>query len=209
MGMDIAVYIGEDGQTASIYDKGTIAVWRRNRGCWEIIREKFFAPDRQKGIGELRKNLEEIVDFLGDCTIFAALSVTGIPYYELEKAGCRVWEFEGQPPDFLDYILVREEEAELETSRMETADETIAPVQIGSGQYFISLKEIQQKNAGITSKRALLPFLRNEVFYSLEIICSHVPPWLEAEMLASGMEGKTDRIGMNEIKVTITKQCCS
>lgn len=106
---EIAVYIGEDGKAASIDDRGIIAVFSRNRDSWEILREKLFAADGQKGLAEPPKNLVEILDFLGECRIFSARSVTGTTFFELDRAGCSIWEFDGYPSDFLDYILIREE----------------------------------------------------------------------------------------------------
>lgn len=83
----------------------------------------------------------------------------------------------------------------------------VAPVAFADGRYQISLKEIQEGNTGITTKQALLPFIRKGEFYELEVLCSHVPPWLEAELAAGNLRKEKSMIG-NEIKITITKKCC-
>jgi len=206
--LDIAVLTGKNGETISMDEPGTIAVYQRRQGKWDVLRETEFALDRRSGLGELRRQMAQILDFLGECKIFVALSVTGLPYFELEKAHCRVWEFEGKPENFLDYVLHREEEEQHMKEESRAGAEIPAPVETSNGCYRISLTEIQARNSGFTSKQVLLPFLRKAAFYSLEVICSHVPPWLEAETLNGNLASQVERISRDEIRVIITKKLC-
>ncbi|RYD03903.1 hypothetical protein N752_17630 [Desulforamulus aquiferis] len=155
---------------------------------------------------DLRSRMKEVVDFLGQCKTFVGLSVTGVPYFELEKARCSVWEYEGDPLGFLDYVLEKEEAEEKESAEAKTTP--VAPVETFPGCYRISLKEIQEKNTGVTSKQALLPFIRKGKFYQLEVICNHIPPWLETELQIGNLESRSEVIARNEIKVIITKKAC-
>ncbi|PKM47773.1 MAG: nitrogenase [Firmicutes bacterium HGW-Firmicutes-8] len=208
MARDIAVFLGVDGETVSLYEPGRIVVYRRKLGEWNVLREKPFSIDRTGGIKELRQKIKEMLDFLDDCNIFVAFSVVGVPYYELEKAEYRVWEFEGSPPEFLDHILDTEEAALKQSAPGHNDITPLVPVETSAGCYQISLSEIQANNAGITSKQALLPFLRKGLFYSLEVLCSHVPPWLEVEMASGNLNGSVEYLGPNEFKVTIGKKLC-
>lgn len=205
MPAEIAVYTGENGETASLYQKGKIRVYRKCRGRWDVSREKDFHISKDLGVGDLRGRVAEIPGFLADCKVFVALNVVGIPYFELEKSGVSIWEFEGRPRRFLDYILEKEEE---DKQSRERSGFNPYPVEVSSGCYSISLKEIQEKNTGFTSKEALLPFLRKGGFYSLEVVCNHIPPWLEAEMAGGGYSWEVRTFGRNEITVTITRRCC-
>ncbi|MDA8213485.1 MAG: nitrogenase, partial [Clostridia bacterium] len=63
-------------------------------------------------------------------------------------------------------------------------------------------------NLGVTSKQVLLPFLRKGKFYSLEVICSHLPPWLEAELMSGNLTSSVAKISSNELRVIIAKKCC-
>jgi len=191
-----------------MYEQGRIVVYRRHLDTWRELREKPFFIDKTGGIKELRQKMREVLEFLNDCNIFAALSVVGVPYYELEKAQCRVWEFEGSPPEFLDHILETEEAVLKQSAAGENNNTPLAPTETSAGCYHISLKEIQTNNSKVTSKQAILPFLRKGAFYSLEILCKHVPPWLEAEILQGNLVGKSERTGENEVRVIITKKCC-
>lgn len=208
MTIDIAAHVGENGQTASLYEKGKIVVFRKNRGEWGVLREKDFCLDKNLGLKELRKQMEEVLTFLNECRVFVGHSVTGIPFFELEKAHCSIWEYDGKPGDFLDYILVSEEErCEKPDERVE--DTQLTPIETSHGHYRISIKEIQENNAGVSSKQVLLPFLRKHSFCSLEILCNHVPPWLEVEILSGGFEYDIRRIGPDEIRIVINKKCSS
>lgn len=207
MAMEVAVFIGETGGTASIYEPGKITVYRKDQTIWTVLRETGFSLKRDGGLNALRRQMEDVQKFLAGCPVFVARSISGIPYYELEKAGCSVWEFTGQPQEFLDYILLKEEEDQRKQPACVCS--IPAPVHTGAGCYHISLKEIQGSANGVTSKQVLLPFLRKGEFYSLEVVCSHIPPWLEAEFTQGNLSGISERTGTDEFKVTITKKCCN
>ncbi|GAB4259357.1 Fe-only nitrogenase accessory AnfO family protein [Thermincola ferriacetica] len=207
MAKEIAVFVGVDGNTASFYEKGKVIVFQRNQGKWKKLREKGFTLADSQGMRGLREKMAEVVKFLGTCRIFIGLSVIGVPYFELEKAGCSIWEFEGNPLEFLDYILEQEEAERAGKTRDGNPDTEIKPIERSAGCFYISLKDIQSRNLGITSKQALLPFLRKGSFYELEVLCDHVPPWLEGELYSSGLLGRIEKLGNGEIRVTITKKC--
>lgn len=208
MPYDIAVFLDEQGATGNLDEKGEIAVYQKNQGQWTELRVKEFVFDKSAGLQGLRNKMAEVLEFLGDCRVFVALTVTGVAYFSLEKAGCSLWEFEGRPAEFLDYILEQEETTRSADNKRQEISLVPLPVETGNGCYKISLKEIQASNGGFTSKQVLQPFLRKGGFYSLEVLCSHVPPWLEAEMAGGGLNGEITQISKNELKLTITRKCC-
>lgn len=208
MAKDIAVFVGEKGETASLYEKGQITVYQKRLGKWSRQREKEFYLDKCMGMKNLREKMAEALDFLADCKIFVGLSVTGVPYFELEKSLFSVWEFEGKPMEFLDYILEEEEGKPDQEFDEGKNNSKFTPVETSSGCYRISLSEIQEKGIGVTSKQALLPFLRKGVFYSLEVVCKHVPPWLQAELHDGNFFGEIEETSSGEVKIMITRSCC-
>lgn len=207
MAKEIAVLQGKDGKNVSVYEPGKIVIYRRTSGNWTPLREQNFCIDKAQGLGELRKKIAEAIAFLDECRIFVGLSVVGVPYYELEKAGFSVWEFEGRPEEFLEYILEKEEEASEQKPDIKSLDQ-LGPVETGDGCYKISLKEIQAETSGVTSKQVLLPFLRQGNSYNLEVICSHVPPWLEAELAVGSISGNIERVSRDEVRVLIARKTC-
>jgi Fe-only nitrogenase accessory protein AnfO len=207
MAFDIAVYLGEKGETTSLNNPGKLVVYRKRQGRWKACREKEFTTDPVEGMSGLRRMMGEVLEVMGECMIFVGHTVTGIPYFELEKANCMVWEMQGKPGEFLDIILDREEQ---EQRREEKGSLLVIPepVEVGEGRYRVSIKEIQGCGGGITSKQVLQPFLRRGEFYELEVACSHVPPWLEAEFTAGSLNGEVSSSTPGEIKLVVTKKCC-
>lgn len=208
MPREIAVYVNTNGDTASIKEKGKVVVYYKKLGRWEVLKEKEFSPGANFNMRELRHNMAEMIDFIGDGKVFVGLSVTGIPYFELEKSGYSVWEFQGQPLDYLDYVLGKEEEERNQKPEPQGLKPP-APAEISEGCYHVSIKEIQENNTGFTSKQVLLPFLRQGVFYSLDILCNHVPPWLETELGTGNLGGVVEQMEKDLVRVTITRQCCN
>jgi len=109
--------------------------------------------------------------------------------------------------EFLDYILEEERKSAKKTNRVKN-NLIPAPVETSAGCYRISLKEIQESNTGFTSKQVLLPFLHKGIFYSLEILCSHVPPWLQAELSSNNFSGEIKKINNKETRIIIIKNYC-
>ncbi len=109
MAKEIAVFLGADGSSVSLDEPGNVAIFRRALGSWEKNREKGFSLGQVNGMRELRLKMGEILQFMDGCRIFIARSASGVPYFELEKAGCTVWEYTGKPADFLEHVWEQEE----------------------------------------------------------------------------------------------------
>ncbi|WP_104371524.1 Fe-only nitrogenase accessory AnfO family protein [Desulfocucumis palustris] len=208
MPKDIAVFVDKNGYAASLNEPGKLIVFRKKMGKWSTLREKEFSLENTLEMKELRRKMGEILFFLQDCKTIVGSTIVGIPYFELEKSHFSIWEYEGKALEMLDYVLEREEEAEGEKAVKGEIKVQTAPVEYAPGCYRISLKEIQEGGTGVTSKQALLPFLRKGRFYSLEILCSHIPPWLEAELTINSLDAGTEKTGAGDIRITISKKCC-
>lgn len=208
MALDIAVCIGEDGVTSSLYEGSKLVIYQKKQGSWEIGRETVMTLDQKGGMGGLRRQMAEIGLFLDQCKIFVGRAIVGMPYFELEKMQCSIWEFEGEPLTFLDYILSKEEE-KLAESQLVVPQAIPVPIKKEHGEYYISIKEIQEMGSGITSKQVLMAFLRQGNFYSLEVLCNHIPPWLEADLKDGPLVGRIEKKSATETHVYITKRGCS
>jgi len=207
MAQDIAVCLGENGETSSLYDPSTIVIYHKVQGVWQAGREKKFALDKQGGMAGLRAQMAQIALFLQECKVFVGLTVVGMPYFELEKMQCSIWEFEGAPLSFLDYVLAQEED---KAAKSQNVSSQVIPVPIerGNGEYYISIKEVQENGSGITSKQVLMPVLRQGKFYSLEILCNHIPPWLELELKEGNLDGRVEKISPTETHIYVSKRGC-
>jgi len=205
---DIAVCINENGTTSSLYDASAIVIYQKQQGSWQLGREKKIALDKQAGMAGLRKQMAEIILFLGACKIFVGGAVVGVPYFELEKMQCSIWEFEGAPLSFLDYVLAQEEN-KLASKEAAPSLAIPVPVERENGDYYISIKEIQENGNGITSKQVLMSFLRQGKFFSLEVLCNHIPPWLEVELQEGKLVGRIEKKSPTETHIYISKRGCA
>jgi len=204
MAREIAVYTDIEGNSTGFSEPGKLCVFRRGHGLWENSRERAFSLCQAKGMYELRQAMGGLLSFLGECRIVVARSATGVPYFELEKAGCSIWEISGRPEHFLDRVWQDEEQER--TVLRQTPSAIPAPEEISPGTYFISIQAIQDKNADFSSKQVLQQFIHAGAFRSLTISCSHVPPWLEAEAIRFGLGYEAEQRGKNEFRVKITKK---
>jgi len=207
MAQDIAVCINASGASSSLYDASAIVIYQKYQGLWQLSREMEISLDKQGGMAGLRRQMAEIILFLGECKIFVGGAVVGVPYFELEKMQCSIWEFEGAPLAFLDYVLAQEED-KLANHSTVTSSAIPVPLERENGDYYISIKEIQENGGGITSKQVLMPILRQGKFYSLEVLCNHLPPWLEVELTAGNLASRVEKITPSETHLYITKQSC-
>jgi Fe-only nitrogenase accessory protein AnfO len=203
MTREIAVFRGRDGLTAALGEPGTVAVYRRRQGKWEVKREAVWELDTAKGLRELRRQLTEILGFLGACKVFVARAVTGLPYYEMEKSGIGIWEVAGAPNSFLTEIALQDAVARKEP--VKAGIKPVAPREVAPGHLAVSIKEIQEQECGVTSKQVLLPLLRRKLFLILEIECNHLPPWLEAEIVSLGLAFRSEKLGGNHFRVIINQ----
>jgi Fe-only nitrogenase accessory protein AnfO len=206
MAREIAVFIDNQGRTGSLGQPGRVRVYRRWRKTWTEAREREFSLEAAGGLKGLRRQMAELLAFLGDCRIFVAASLSGVPYYELEKAGFNLWEESGEPHTYLEAVWAREEIERTAPKQAPAAAAVLpAPVETAPGHYFVSLREIQAKNAGITSKQILQPFLRKGTFGLLEVVCDHLPPWLELDLQAGGFTWTSEKISERETKIIIKR----
>ena len=209
MGAEIVAFVDTEGQSVSINTPGLLQLYRKKSGLWQVEREALFTLPANRSVSEIRKSMANILAFMGNCKIFVAGAISGLPYYELEKAGCSVWEYEGKPREFLDELLEREEEAAARLTGDSTQLAMPVPEDLGEGCYRISIKAIQEQEAGLTSKQVLLPVIRRGEYYQLEVLCNHIPPWLEGEALAGTVAYRKEILGPGEIRLVIAKEVCT
>lgn len=202
--MEIAVLTGQNGATAPIQESCTIQVYKHSYNTWEKYHSIPFCLQSAHGLKAMRDYMQTVIDLLGECRTFVGLSVTGLPFFELEKAGFTIWEMDGSAFNVLDSILEAEADA-TPPPQLNIVIPNPEPREISPGCYSISLKEIQNCNGMVTSKQILFPLLANKQIQHLEIICTHAPPWLEVKILGGEIEGTIEKISHSETRVTIDR----
>jgi Fe-only nitrogenase accessory protein AnfO len=196
--------IVEDGVTIPLNKAGTVVVFRREKGSWVKDREMSFKVDPTKGLGEMRGKVGELLKFMEPCKIFVARSASGALFYELEKAQFNVWEIPGTPDTFLEKVWSEDEKDRNDLGAPAIAEIPL-PLENTTGNFFISIKETQGKMPEFSSKQILQSFIRRGRFATLEIVCDHVPPWIEMESRTVGFKIETERLGPSEVHLKLIK----
>lgn len=202
MAMEVAVFISESGHSASMHDAIQLRVYKFQGAKWHITRQLPFKIETGLGLKEIRALMDPVQDFLGPCRVIAGQGITGVACFELQKAGFSIWTTDGPPEGFLNDIR----EMEMAAEEQEGSDTPNPPAaeEISPGHYRISLIEVQKNQGAMTSKQVLLPILNQGGFDSLEIICDHVPPWLEEQAEAGLLQASIEPVGNVKTRVTVT-----
>jgi Fe-only nitrogenase accessory protein AnfO len=202
MAKEIGTFVNEDGMTTLLNNPCQLIIYSKQQGSWRVVRKMSLNLGEVGGLTALRIMMGDIIGFLAECNIVIAEGFQGVALHELEKAGVGLWEVIGQPEPLLEHILSEEEKSA--TVQIQ-AEKTPFPAleNRGNGQIFISIADVQRSGGGVTSKQVLLPILQNASFRELEILCVHVPPWLEAEAASKGWTSVVKRNENKEVCVTI------
>ena len=202
MAREIGAFVDETGRAAALSQPCSLRIYRRDRGQWRLDRSASLNLADASGLADLRRRMAEIIAVFGECKTALAAAFQGAALHELEKAGIELWEVDGEPAALLDTILFEEEKA------AQQADKSTAlpfPVleNLGEGKFSLSIAEVQRSSGGLTSKQVLLPILHQGSFRELVVICTHVPPWLEAEANSRGWQLRTEKTGGSQFIATI------
>jgi Fe-only nitrogenase accessory protein AnfO len=153
---------------------------------------------------EIRIIVNDLANQFKDCNIIVGRKVSGIAYQMLDKKGYAIFEAEAITDELLDIIIKDILKAQ--------AIPDIPPQKPYSpqddGNFYFDLARLQKACPEISSKMALMDFIRNTKFMSFELVCDHLPPWLEQAMEARGLEydSKRDEEGFN--RYLITRRMC-
>lgn len=201
----IAVLLNNNSETCSWLDNGMIKLYKKRDEKWIELKSFKYSISTDTNIINLRKNLSELVEKLDDCKIFVAKEVSGQLFSILEAYFFNVYELNGAPDNFLDSVLISEQKLHREELLLASqAANKFFPEKIDKyGNYTIDLKKLLQEDGTISSKQILIPFLKEEAFESLEVVCDHVPKWFDRELSSMGYNFHTITRKDGNISVSI------
>lgn len=197
--MEIAVHMGQDGKAGDVTEPGRVVVYRFEGQVWNPSREIALLVNLERGLVAIRRNAAEVRLFLGRCTIFLSGKLPSVFARALQNKGVNLWEYETEPELLLDYVW---EQVELEKDLVEQRNRIWpAPKDMGDGHYTVSLLGSQAKTSGLTSKQVLESFLETTPFKSLEVYCSHMPPWMEARCRSGRLTCSQEWVNADELRL--------
>jgi len=200
---NIAVIMNEINMIDSFSKDANVLVFNKNDAGWLVVKDISAGIDFSHELPLLREELRQLITELDDCKIIVGKTVSGLAYHMLDKMGFAIFEVEQFTPSILDQILSDVKSASATNKSGISPVETDVP-----GVYFLDLIALQEQNSEITSKMALQPFLTNTPFLQVDLICGHLPPWVEPFIAAKGMKLTTEYMPNGKVQVHITKACC-
>lgn len=209
MSTKIAVFIGESNKLTTVFDPCAVKVMEKIEDKWVATREIPVFLDMKDGIADFRKYLSDFVSSSNDIDVIVAAEVSGIPYKVFDQEGFDICECEELSIELLDKILEAKNNQEVCCEIPDVGEVETAPVESEiAGNYILDLKKLLAKKTSLTSKQALLPFLKDTPFHVLEVLCSHVPPWFDSEFERLGLNKEITKISENEYIVKVYKNIC-
>jgi Fe-only nitrogenase accessory protein AnfO len=176
--MKIAVFVNENGDVLPFIDSGVIEIYSDEKGQWECINQIPFELDLCLSMQEVRLRTSLMVSDFDDCKMLVVEAIRGLPLALIEEEKIGLWKYKGT----VSWSLLDTIKEKLERVMEEQRSSIVAPVAIGKiedGFYEIDLATILDRDHSLNSRSILLPFLQNTAFHKLEIVCKHVPKWLE------------------------------
>ncbi len=176
--MEIAVLVNSEGKTSGFDKDGIIRIYSKINCEWVIIRDMDYKLEQIVDSIALHKKIREVCEWLDHCKLIVVNRIRGIHYIAFEEKQVSMLEIPGKPEDFLDDI---KECVQHQRTGKEVPMEPKAIYELQPGIYHTDLREVMNGNTSYNSKQILMPFLKKQDFTQLEIICEHIPKWLEKE----------------------------
>lgn len=199
----IAIIMNNLSMINSFKNGATIAVFANQGAFWSISKRIPVNIDFSQDLFQLREDIRKLIAELDNCRIIAGKTISGLAYHMFDKMGFDIFEVEQFSPEILDQILSDVKNISAKNTNVTSPVETDVP-----GIYFLDLIALQQQNPDISSKMVLQPFLSGTPFLRLDIICRHLPPWIETFITKAGMKMTTEQTIDGKVQVHITKAYC-
>ena len=205
--MKIAVVENNNQKTSSIFESGFVATYEEEDGEWKVLNRFENKVCNAKGMAAVRIAVADTIKQLDDVKVVVASEIPGIASGTFQAAGFYIILVESNVLGILD--SVKKEVLEVIEKRQEKPRkfdimEFLEPG-MNKGEFSINIEEIMFKNPEFTSKKILIPYLKNGEFNRLDVFCSHIPKWFITDLGGLGFEYETVNESLNRKTVRIVR----
>ncbi|OOM73500.1 iron only nitrogenase protein AnfO [Clostridium puniceum] len=196
---EIGVFLEERDVISSFEEAKYVKIFKKDNNVWKAKKSIIINRNNgAKGISQIREEYKKLVDQMDECKIVVVNKAFGIPYSVFYLQDFSIWELEGEPLKYLDEIV----KSEIEQETMEVQEEEIGQ-KIKEGHYFIDLLELEITNPEMSSKNAIIPYMKQEDVKKIDIHCCHVPLWLIKERDKGNIKMEVEEVKGNDFNVSI------
>ncbi len=204
----VGVILNEKKELASFTDGIRVDVYEKSTSRWNKASEVKDCFRNKESVSHMHAFLNQLITELKDCRILIGTVITGIPYLELDKAGFMLCEAEKLSEELLSTVIGDYEKRMRESEESSMSPEEEYPCRPyrteEAGRYELDLRKLQKVHPEISSKQALLPFIRESEFSMLTVYCDHIMPWLDGRLEAYGLTYKAKKLEQGGYKVEIS-----
>jgi hypothetical protein len=203
----IAVFVNKDSQVCDFFDAERFLIFERGEAekKWNMINETSFKKVVPSNPALTRKSTEALLPLIEGCNVLAGGALVGIPFTVFDRAGLHIFEIGAVGDEVFDGIAEDLRSADSEAAAKEKIIREAKPVETSTpGVYFLDLIALQKECPEVTSKKAMMDFLRDTPFLELRLVCKHIPPWIENSG-AYNVQITSDKDGA--VEAVITRRC--
>lgn len=197
----------ENQQTSSIFEPGFIAVYEEDGVEWKVLNRFENQVCNARGMAAVRMAVGDAIKQLGDVKVVVASEIPGIASGTFQAAGFDIFLVDSKVLDVLDLIkkdMLETIEKRQEEPRKFDITEFLEPGE-NRGDFSINIEDIMFKFPDLTSKKILIPYLKNGEFNRLDVICGHMPKWFVTDLGAMGFEYETVNESTNRKTVRVVR----
>jgi len=205
--LKIAVVENNNQKTSSIFEPGFVAIYEEDGGEWKVLNRFENKVFNAKGMAAVRTAVADTIKQLDDVKIVVASEIPGIASGTFQAAGFDIFLVENSALDALD--SVKKEMLELIEERQEKPRKfditQFLEHGMNKGDFCLNMEEILLKNPDLSSKKILIPYLKNGEFNNLDVIFSHIPKWFNTELAVLGFKYETMSELPNKMTIRIVR----
>jgi hypothetical protein len=172
MKKQVIATINMAGELVPCANTQRFVLYQRKEAQW--IQTDYYEPQHTNNAQTLRDVIREL-NTRFECRVIVSRKIVGVAYQMLNQSGFEIFEAEAITDDLMDGIM--DDILSAQAAQDDPPQQPYSPQ--NDGNYFLDLVRLQKAFPEVSSKRALMSFMQNAAFLSLELVCDHLPPWME------------------------------
>jgi hypothetical protein len=201
----IAVFTNGDSKLCDFFEAECFLIFERTESGWENKGKANFEKIVPSAPALTRRNTEALLPLIEGCDVLAGGALFGIPFSVFDRAGLHIFEIGAINDEILDGVIEELQSADAEAAAKEAIIRDAKPVETSTpGVYFLDLIALQKECPEISSKKAMVDFLKDTPFLELRLVCKHIPPWIEN---SGAYNVQTISTHGDSVQALITRRC--
>jgi len=201
----IAVFTDSESKLCDFFNASRFLIYERGPKGWESASQKDFEKVPMANLTVTRQKTEALLPLIDGCDIVAGGALVGIPFSVFDRAGRHIFEIGQINDEIMDDIIKELCDADAAAAEKESVIRNAKPVETSTpGVYFLDLIALQKEYPEISSKAAMMDFLKDTPLVELRLVCRHIPPWIENDGAYNVQTVKSEN---GAVEAVITRRC--